>query len=203
MKIVNYFNYKKGLKMKRILLLMSFIGAGYAASYEKLPPSLVKSLTDSGENGAQYVLIVNKYDAQAGYYADVWAFNGKELKHANHIKNVDVNKILGAGTALVGGKEAISKIKQDKKSYEQEVAKDKKALKKDKAKLEKDIKETKSKAKIKSTKAAKKQLDEAQTDYKKTGEAIKKAKTEDAKKISRAAHARSGKALIKAENALK
>jgi hypothetical protein len=196
--------------MNKILLLVSFIGAGYAANCENLPPLLLKSLTDAGKNGAQYVLVVNKYDAQAGYYADVWAFNGKELKHANHIKNVDVAKVIGAGAALKGDKKAIKNIvnlqnttKKDKSAETKELI----SKAKEKSRKKVDDKENKDTTKKilaeKTKKEAKKELIVAKENFKKTGEAITKAKTKKAKQEAQAAHARAGKALVKAENAVK
>jgi hypothetical protein len=200
--------------MKKILLLMSFIGAGYAASCETLPPLLFKSLTDSGKNGAQYVLVVNKYDAQSGFYADVWAFNGKELKHANHIKDVDVTKIINAGKALTEDKKVLKnlikfenplekdkdkKVKETKSKAKKEDSTeniDKKAVKKSSTKSSK-------KSDVVAKKDAKKELATAKADYKKSGEALAKAKTKKAKQTAQAARARAGKALIKAENAVK
>ena len=190
--------------MKKILLLMSFIGAGYATSCETLPPLLVKSLTDSGKNGAQYVLVVNKYDAQSGYYADVWAFNGKELKHANHIKDVDVTKIIGAGKALTEDK----KVLKDLIKFENPLEKDKdKKVKATKSKAKKEdstekidkkaVKKSSTKSSKKSDvvakKDAKKELVAAKADYKKSGEALEKAKTKKAKQTAQAARARAGK----------
>lgn len=201
---------------------MSFIGAGYAASCENLPPLLVKSLTDTGKNGAQYVLVVNKYDAQSGYYADIWAFDGKELKHANHIKNVDVAKIIGSGAELIKDKKTSNKdlnnflkpVKKEKaikstNTKKTELSEDKGKKQSDTKADKDDAKKSSSKSKIKKTtdtltkKDAKKELANAKANYKKTGDAIDKAKTEKAKLEARAAHARAGKALIKAENAVK
>ena len=201
---------------------MSFIGAGYAASCENLPPSLVKSLTDSGKNGAQYVLVVNKYDAESGYYADVWAFNGKDLKHAKHLKNVDISKIIGAGAALIEGKKTSKDLIKFKNPLDKEnVKKDQKVKttksKSSKAESKKEIeKKDKNKKQVKKSstkslkkddvvtkKEAKEELAAAKVDYKKTGEALEKAKTKKARQTAQAARARAGKALIKAENAVK
>lgn len=203
--------------MKKILLLMSFIGAGYAASFENLPPLLVKNLTDSGKNGAQYVLLVNKYDAQPGYYADIWAFDGKELKHAKHIKNADVAKIIGSGETLLEENKALNKdlnnslktAKKQKatKAKKTESTENKREKQSEAKKGKDDAKKASSKSKIKRStdsltkKDAKKELANAKDNYKKTGDAIDKAKTEKTKMAARAAHARAGKALIKAENA--
>ena len=153
--------------MKKILLLMSFIGAGYATSCETLPPLLVKSLTDSGKNGAQYVLVVNKYDAQSGYYADVWAFNGKELKHANHIKDVDVTKIIGAGKALTEDKKVLKNLIKFENPLEKNKDKKVKATK-SKAKKEDSTEKIDKKAvKKSSTKSSKKSDVVAKKDAKK------------------------------------
>jgi hypothetical protein len=196
--------------MNKILLLMSFIGAGYAVSCEMLPPLLVKSLTDSGKNGAQYVLVVNKYDNQAGYYADVYASNGKELKHANHIKNVDVTKIIGAGNELTESKKASKNlIKLEKpllNDKEKNVKTTKLKAKKKESKNE-EVKKSSTKLTKKNDAAtkkdAKKELATAKANYKKSGDALDKAKTKKAKQTAQAARARAGKALIKAENAVK
>lgn len=198
---------------------MSFIGAAYAANCKNLPPLLVKSLTDSGTNGAQYVLVVNKYDAQAGYYADIWAFDGKELKHANHIKDVDVAKILGAGAALNEGKITLKDLTKFENPLKQEKAAEYKQTKSNRndEKSDKQIKGKTNKSESTNTtkqsskkndvsltkKAAKKELATAKENYKKTGAAIDKAKTKKTKQEAQAAHARAGKALIKAENAVK
>lgn len=211
---------------------MSFVGAGYAApsNMDGIPLLLSKTLSDKGKNGAKYVLVLNEYDNNSGhYYADIWAQDDKgELKHAKHLKDVDASKILGAGAALAVGKEALSSLKQERKtiardlenlnhakekqkSAKSKIAKKVSAKKVDRAedKLAKDIKKTKAKIEskkddLKLSKAeAKKLLDKAKADYKKTGEAITKARTEKTKQIARAAHARSGKALIEAQNAIK
>ena len=193
---------------------MSFIGAGYAAGCENLPPSLVKSLTDSGKNGAQYVLVVNKYDAQSGYYADVWAFNGKELKHANHIKDVDVTKIIGAGKALTEDKKVLkdlikfeNPLEKDKdkkvKATKSKAKKEESTKNKDKKEVKKSSTKSSKKIDVVTKKDAKKELASAKDDYKKSGEALEKAKTKKAKQTAQAARARAGKALIKAENAVK
>jgi hypothetical protein len=196
--------------MNKILLLVSFIGAGYAANCENLPPSLLKSLTDAGKNGAQYVLVVNKYDAQAGYYADVWAFNGKELKHANHIKNVDVAKVIGSGASLKSDRKATKNIADSQNTLKNDKSAETKELiskVKDKSRKKVDNQENKDKSKKilteKTKKEVKKELIAAKENFKKTGEAITKAKTKKAKQEAQAAHARAGKALIKAENAVK
>jgi hypothetical protein len=205
--------------MKKILLLMSFIGAGYAASCENLPKSLVQSLTEKGNKGAQYVLVVNKYNNQPGYYADVWKFDGKELKRDEHIADVDISKIIGSGAKLAEGKEAPKDLfkfenlfKEDKEKKSKKTKEKSKKQAKSKSKKE-DIKQDKVKKEVKkpSKKSSKtndldtkKDLASAKADNKKSNKTIEKAKTKKTKKTAQsAARAKSGKILAKSPNAVK